>query len=114
MQNVKATVSSTEIRVTWDEPDAGGAGFTIERYIVRVYRQDSMSVEKAVEVDGSQKAVTITGLSESTAYRIEVSATNGQNTGAPSEGTLATTEKKSSSGRHHYSKPLCLLVTFSS
>ena len=114
MQNVKATVSSTEIRVTWDEPDAGGAGFTIERYIVKVYRQDSMSVEKTVEVDGSQKAVNITGLSGSTTYRIEVSANNGQNTGAPSEGTLATTEKKSSSGRHHYSKPLCLLVSFSS
>ena len=113
MQNVKATViSSTDIRVTLDKPDAGGAAFTIKRYFVKVYRQGSMSVEKSVEFDGSQTTATITGLSGSTTYRIEVSATNGQNTGAPSEGTVATTEKKSSSGRHRYCKPLvCLLVS---
>ena len=99
MQNVKATeISSTDIRVTWDKPDAGGANFTIKRYFIKVYRQGSTTVEKSVEVDGSQTTATITGLSGSTTYRIEISANNGQNTGAPSEGTLATTEKKSSSG----------------
>ena len=114
VQNVKATViSSTDIHVTWDKPDAGGATFTIQRYFIKVYRQYSMSVEILVEVDGSQTTATITGLSGSTTYRIEVSATNGQYTGAPSEGTLATTEK-SSSGRHHYSKQLCLFVSYSS
>ena len=93
VQNVKATViSSTEIYVTWDKPDAGGAGFAIKRYIVKVYRQDSTSVEKSVENDGSQTTATLIGLSGSTAYRTEVSATNGQNTDAPSERTLATTE----------------------
>ena len=115
MQNVKATViSSTDIHVTWDQPDAGGAGFAIKRYIVKIYRQGSMSVENSVEVDGSKTTATLTGLSGSTTYRIEVSATNGQNTGVPSAGTLATTEKKSSSSRHHYSKALYLLVSFSS
>ena len=100
VQNVKATViSPTDIHVTWDKPDAGGADFTIKRYIVKVYHQDSTSVEKSVEVDGSQTTATIIGLSESTTYRIEVSATNGQNTGTPSEGTLATTEKNSCSGK---------------
>ena len=70
-----------------------------------------MSVKKSVAVDGSKTtAATITGLSSNTTYRLEVSASNGQNTGAPSEGTLATTEKKSSSGTHHYSKPICLSV----
>ena len=98
MRNVKATViSSTDIQVNRDEPDAGGAGFTIDRYILRIYRQSSTSMEKLVEVDGSQTTATLSGLSESTTYRIEVSANNGQNTGAPSDGTLATTEKKSSS-----------------
>ena len=116
VQNVKATViSSTDIHVTWDKPDVGGANFTIKRYFIKVYRQGGMSVEKSLEVDGSQTTATITDLSESTTYRIEISANNGQNTGAPSEGTLATTdEKKSSSGRHHYSKPLCLFVSLSS
>ena len=114
MQNVKATeISSTDIRVTWDKPDAGGANFTIKRYFIKVYHQGSTSVEKSVEVDGSQTTATITGLSGSTTYRIEVSANNVQNTGAPSEGTVVTTEK-SSSGMHHYSKPLCLFVSFSS
>ena len=100
MQNVKATViSPTDIHVTWDKPDAGDADFTIKRYIVKVYRQDSTSVEKSVEVNGSQTTATTTGLSGSTTYRIDVSANNGQNTDAPSEGTLATTEKNSCSGK---------------
>ena len=114
MQNVKATaISSTDIYVTWDKPDAGGADFSIKRYIVKVYRQGSTSVKKSVEVDGSQTTATISGLSESAAYRIEVSADSGQNTGAPSEGTLVTTEKKSSSGKrmHRYSKLFLLLVS---
>ena len=100
MRNEKATViSSVDIQVNWNEPDAGGAGFTIDRYILRVYRQGSSFIKKSVEADGSQTTATLSGLSESTTYRIEVSAINGQNTGAPSDGTLATTEKKSSSGK---------------
>ena len=105
-----AVISFTDIHVTWDKPDGGGATFTIKRYFVKVYRQGSTTVEKSVEVDGSQATATLTGLSKSTTYRIEVSATNGQNTGALSEGTIATTEKKSSSGRHHYSKPFYSFV----
>ena len=100
VQQVQATViSSSDIRVTWIAPDAGGSGFTIERYMVRVYRQGSASVEKTVEIGGSQTTTTLTALSENSTYRIEVAATNGQNTGAPSQGTLVTTEEKSNSSK---------------
>ena len=112
VENVQATViSSSDIHITWNAPDAGGAGFTIKRYVVKVYRQGSTTAEKSVEIDGSQTAVTVTGLSGSTTYRIEVSANNGQNTGAPSEGTVAVTKKKSSSGMHHYIKLFRLFVS---
>ena len=47
VQNVKATViSSTDIHVTWDKPDAGVAGFAIKRYFVKVYCQDSTTVKE--------------------------------------------------------------------
>ena len=34
------------------------------RYFVKVYRQDSTSVKKSVEVDGSETTATMTGLQE--------------------------------------------------
>ena len=110
MPNVQATaISSTEIRVTWNEPDAGGEGFAILSYTVNLYRQDRTTAERSVEVKGSMRTVTIFRLMEDTSYDIEVIASNGRNTGRPSDRIVARTQSKTSSSGEHVDMVVQLL-----
>ena len=87
------TVStSTTITVRWDPVDCINQNGRITRYLVRYAEVETVEGSRTVSVSGSATETTISGLTPSTEYTIEVAAVNSVSTGPYSDARVVLTE----------------------
>jgi hypothetical protein len=91
---VSATPGDASAQVTWTVPGDGGSAIT--SYTVTPYIGTTAQTPTTVSGTISDPTVTVTGLTNGTAYTFKVSATNAVGTGAASASSNSVTPSKTS------------------
>ncbi|WP_420635077.1 Calx-beta domain-containing protein [Candidatus Palauibacter sp.] len=108
-----AAASVTSLSVNWSAPS--NAGPAITDYDVQ-YRAGTSGSWTDGNYTGTATTATLTGLSENTAYQVQVRATNDEGTGAWSDAGSGTTDANAapsfdSSASHHVAENTTAVVT---
>ena len=89
-----ATAGSTTATLTWTAPGSDG-GSPITGYVVRVYAGTATTPTTSLTAAADATSLLVTGLTNGTAYRVDVSATNVVGTGPASALSTAVTPRLS-------------------
>jgi hypothetical protein len=93
---VSAMPGDASAVVSWTAPSNGGS--TITRYTVTPYIGSTAQTPTVVNGSNPPTSVTVTGLTNNTAYTFTVTATNGVGTGPPSQASSAVTPTAAGGG----------------